>query len=107
MANNLNVDKSQILDHDTKDSLAVRLALGETNIIKETKQFLENEGTSMEALKGHYNKDIERSENILIVKNISTSTQIEELRSLFGKFGSLGRVCNHVLIYIINIYDLL
>lgn len=92
MANNLNVDKSQILDHESKDSLAVRLALGETNIIKETKQFLEQEGISLEALKGHYNKNIERSENTIIVKNISPSTQIEELKSLFGKYGSLGRV---------------
>lgn len=93
----MNVEKSMILDPESKDSVAVQLALGETNIIKETKKFLEQEGISLEALKGHYVKDVQRSDTVILVKNIPATTQIEELRTLFGKFGSLGRVSHHLI----------
>jgi multiple RNA-binding domain-containing protein 1 len=92
MATSLSVSKSELLDPESGSSMAVRLALGETNIIKETKAFLEAEGVSLEALKGHYNKSISRSSTVILVKNIPTNTQVEELRSLFGPFGSLLRV---------------
>jgi len=39
MAERLNVDKSELLDRDA-ESMAVRLALAETHIISETKDYL-------------------------------------------------------------------
>lgn len=92
MASNLQVSKSELLDVESSSSMAVRLALGETNIIKETKEFLASEGVHLEALKGHYNKSIVRSTTIIIAKNIPINTQIEELRNVFGRFGTLVKV---------------
>lgn len=92
MASSLSVSKSELLDPESNSSMAVRLALGETNIIKETKNFLESEGVSLDVLKGHYNKNIARSSTVILVKNIPTNAQIEELRNLFGQFGTLLKV---------------
>lgn len=92
MASNLQVSKSELLDVESSSSMAVRLALGETNIIKETKEFLASEGVHLDALKGHYNKAIVRSTTIIIAKNIPINTQIEELRNVFGRFGTLVKV---------------
>lgn len=92
MATNLQVSKSDLLDLESTSSMAVRLALGETNIIKETKDFLASEGVHLDALKGHYNKAITRSSTIIIAKNIPTNTQIEEMRNVFGRFGTLVKV---------------
>lgn len=92
MASNLQVSKSDLLDPESSSSMAVRLALGETNLIKETKEFLAAEGVSLDALKGHYNKAIVRSSTIMLVKNIPTHTQLEELKNVFGRFGSLVKV---------------
>ena len=92
MATNLQVSKSDLLDVESSSSMAVRLALGETNIIKETKEFLASEGVHLDALKGHYNKSIVRSTTVIIAKNIPTNTQIDELRNVFGRFGTLVKV---------------
>ncbi|KAJ2999543.1 hypothetical protein HDV02_002690 [Globomyces sp. JEL0801] len=88
MARKMGVRKSEILDADT-DNMAVRLALAETHVIAETKQYLENEGVSLEAFTGSKKN---RSHTIILVKNIPSSTEEHDLRDTFGKFGTLGRV---------------
>ncbi|KAJ3326012.1 hypothetical protein HDV06_002397 [Boothiomyces sp. JEL0866] len=87
MARKLGVKKSEILDAES-DNMAVRLALAETNIINETKEYLREEGVSLDA----FTSKKQRSNTIILVKNIPSSTEEEELRELFGKFGTLGRV---------------
>ncbi|KAJ3261788.1 hypothetical protein HK103_004739 [Boothiomyces macroporosus] len=87
MARKLGVKKSEILDAES-DNMAVRLALAETNIINETKEYLKEEGVSLDA----FTSRKQRSNTIILVKNIPSSTEEEELRELFGKFGTLGRV---------------
>jgi multiple RNA-binding domain-containing protein 1 len=87
MARKLGVRKSEILDADS-DNMAVRLALAETNIINETKEYLEQEGVSLEA----FTKCKKRSNNIILVKNIPSSTQESDLTDMFSKFGTLGRI---------------
>lgn len=67
--------------------MAVRLALAETQIVNETKEFFENHGIILDTFG---KKD--RSETIILVKNIPYGTTEEDLRQLFGKFGELGRV---------------
>ena len=87
----LNISKMDILDPES-DNMAVRLALAETNIINDTKKMLESEGVFVERFQYMNDKNVNRSENVILVKNLPFETTNEELRILFGKFGELGRV---------------
>ncbi|KAJ3410073.1 hypothetical protein HDV05_004118 [Chytridiales sp. JEL 0842] len=87
MAKKLGVKKSEILD-PSSENMAVRLALAETEIINETKKYLEDEGIDLNA----FSKRKERSKTVILVKNIPFSTSVDDITDLFGKFGSLGRV---------------
>jgi multiple RNA-binding domain-containing protein 1 len=49
MAKAYNTSKEQVLDSESRDSVAVRLALGETQLVQDTKQFLEQNGVSLDA----------------------------------------------------------
>jgi multiple RNA-binding domain-containing protein 1 len=69
------------------DNMAVRLALAETQIVNETKEFFEKHGIVLDTFG---KKD--RSETIILVKNIPYGTTEEDMRELFGKYGELGRV---------------
>lgn len=86
MARNLGVRKSDILDANA-DNMAVRLALAETNIISETKKYLEENGVSLTAFTTVKTK----SPTIILVKNIPSSTSDDDLIDLFSPFGTLGR----------------
>lgn len=90
VAARLGVPKTSIMNTHESDSLATRLAIAETHIIQETKEYLESEGVYLEAFIN--NSTVERSKTIILVKNLPFEVEIEELRSLFGKFGGLGRV---------------
>ncbi|KAJ3287678.1 putative RNA-binding protein 19 [Rhizoclosmatium sp. JEL0117] len=87
MARKLNVKKSDILD-PSSENMAVRLALAETDIINETKTYLEEEGIDLNAFTRHK----ARSSTILLAKNIPAHTTAEEIELVFSKFGSLGRI---------------
>lgn len=49
IAENYGTSKEHVLDGRGKGSAAVRLALGETQIVSQTKQFLENSGVFLDA----------------------------------------------------------
>lgn len=83
----LGVAKSAIMDVQS-DNLATRLAVAETNLIQETKSYLEEEGVVLDAFVLGY----QRSDTIMLVKNLSFNTEVSELRKMFEKFGTLGRV---------------
>jgi hypothetical protein len=79
----LGIKKSDILNKD-ESNLAVRVALSETELIKQAKEDLINEGIDFDCL---INKDkIERSKNILILKNLPPETSKEEIETLFSKY---------------------
>ncbi|KAK4510352.1 uncharacterized protein ATC70_004782 [Mucor velutinosus] len=86
IADRLGVDKSEVLNADA-DNMAVRLALAETQIVNETKEFFEKHGIVLD----NFGKK-ERSETIILVKNIPYGTSEDDMRELFGKYGELGRV---------------
>ncbi|KAJ1972817.1 Multiple RNA-binding domain-containing protein 1 [Dimargaris xerosporica] len=86
MAERLGISKGDILDPSASNP-AVRVALAETHVVNETKQFLEIHGLALDAFA---QKD--RSDTVILVKNIPFSTTEDELRDLFGRFGELGRV---------------
>ncbi|KAJ2045249.1 Multiple RNA-binding domain-containing protein 1 [Coemansia sp. S16] len=83
----LSISKADLLSADSGGNPAVRLALAETHIINDTKRFFEEQGVMLERFSNR-----ERSDTVILVKNIPYSVDEDELRSLFGKFGSLGRV---------------
>ncbi|KAJ2818923.1 Multiple RNA-binding domain-containing protein 1, partial [Coemansia erecta] len=83
----LSISKADLLSADSDGNPAVRLALAETHIINDAKQYFEQHGVSLDRF-----GDSERSDVVILVKNIPFSTDEDELRTLFGKHGSLGRV---------------
>ncbi|XP_066520410.1 probable RNA-binding protein 19 [Hoplias malabaricus] len=89
IAEKYNTTKSQVLDHESKGSLAVRMALGETQIVQETRQFLLDNGVSLDSFSQAAG---ERSKSVILVKNLPSGVQVKDLEDLFAPHGSLGRV---------------
>lgn len=94
IARKYGVDKSDLLDREA-DDLAVRIALGETQVISETKKAFKNAGVNVEALEELANNKIDglkRSNHVLLVKNLPYGSTETELAKMFGKFGSLDKI---------------
>ncbi|XP_059617400.1 probable RNA-binding protein 19 [Phlebotomus argentipes] len=92
LAKNYSTTKEHVLDSATGgSSAAVRLALGETQIVSELRQFLEENGVRLEAFEESKGKKI-RSKNVILAKNLPAHTEAKELNEIFGKFGVLGRI---------------
>ncbi|ROL50773.1 putative RNA-binding protein 19 [Anabarilius grahami] len=89
IAQKYNTTKSKVLDHESNGSLAVRMALGETQIVQETRQFLLDNGVSLDSFS---QASGQRSNSVLLVKNLPSGVQVGELEALFSPHGSLGRV---------------
>ncbi|KAJ1553881.1 hypothetical protein HK405_006629, partial [Cladochytrium tenue] len=99
MARKLGVTKADILD-PTSQNLAVRLAVAETDIIAETKDYLESEGLNLAAFEpppatassAAAAAAKTRSKTAIIVKNIPASTTRDDLEAAFAAHGALARV---------------
>ena len=92
MAEKYGTDKSVILDPGASGSggsAAVRLALGETEVVRETREFLLQNGVNLEAFEQDRPK---RSKTTIIVKNLPSKTKDVEICKLFQSFGQLVRV---------------
>lgn len=92
VADRLGVSKADILnpsDESKGDSAAVRLALAETKVIRETREFLEREGVNVAAFDGGKKP---RSDTTILVKNIPYGTAAESIREMFEKHGEVDRV---------------
>lgn len=89
VAANYNTTKEQLLNDENKNmSAAVRLALGETQLVSETKSFLESNGVYLDA----FNRPAKnRSKTCILVKNLPADTSIDEIRKMFEKHGELAR----------------
>lgn len=88
------MSKSELLDREA-DDLAVRIALGETQVITETKKALANAGvniSSLEEVAAGKTDGMKRSNHILLVKNLPYGSSDDELAKMFGKFGSLDKI---------------
>ncbi|EOA16005.1 hypothetical protein CARUB_v10004134mg [Capsella rubella] len=88
------VSKSELLDREAEDP-AVRLALGETKVIAETKEALAKAGvnvSSLEEFAAGNGDEKNRSKHILLVKNLPFASTEKELAQMFGKFGSLDKI---------------
>ncbi|GBP69327.1 Probable RNA-binding protein 19 [Eumeta japonica] len=77
-----------LFSHITDTSAAVRLALGETQLVAETRNFLETNGVYLEA----FNKAPKmRSKTCILLKNLPANTTQDEIRPLFEKHGQIAR----------------
>mmetsp|Transcript_3809 Transcript_3809/g.4468 ORF Transcript_3809/g.4468 Transcript_3809/m.4468 type:complete len:747 (+) Transcript_3809:208-2448(+) len=95
VANEMGVGKGDILDESgtTGTSAALRVALSETRVIAETKEFLKGEGVDLQALEyGIRNPDtVKRSETCMLLKNLPSDSNVGELRQMFARFGDLEK----------------
>ncbi|RWW01135.1 hypothetical protein BHE74_00007923 [Ensete ventricosum] len=88
------IKKSDLLDSEA-DDLAVRIALGETHVIAETKKALSNAGINIIALEEYASKKTEntkRSNHVILVKNLPYNSSEGDLANMFGKYGSLDKI---------------
>jgi multiple RNA-binding domain-containing protein 1 len=92
MAERYGLEKSSIATSTKKDeSLAVRLAVGETQIVHETRQFLLDHGVQLDAFSQALSTS-KRSKTIILAKNLPIKTLDSDLRVLFEKHGKLQRI---------------
>ncbi|XP_013359156.1 PREDICTED: probable RNA-binding protein 19 isoform X2 [Chinchilla lanigera] len=89
IAQKYSATKSQVFDHETKGSVAVRVALGETQLVQEVRRFLLDNGVCLDSFS---QAAAERSKTVILAKNLPAGTLAAELQEIFGRFGSLGRV---------------
>lgn len=90
IAQTYGTDKERVLDSTGGGKgAAVRLALGETQVVAEMKAFLEENGVRLDAFEGVIKK---RSKTIILVKNLPANTGKQELYPLFSKFGVIGKL---------------
>ncbi|KAM4052892.1 putative RNA-binding protein 19 isoform 2-T2 [Anomaloglossus baeobatrachus] len=89
IAQKYNTSKSQVLDHEGKGSVAVRVALGETQIVQDVRRFLQEHGVCLDSFSQAASP---RSKTVILVKNLPAGTQVSELREVFAPFGDLGKV---------------
>jgi len=91
MATKLGVTKSDLLDSEST-GMATNVALMETHVIAETKKYLEDEGVSLDSFEDLADVRKGRSKTILLIKNLPYSTEESDLRDLFSKYGTIGKI---------------
>jgi len=104
-ASSLGLSVGDVMERDASN-LAVRAALAETRVIAETKQWLQDNGVSLEALEASAAADKAeggggagampshkraRSDACILVKNLPADVDVAVLRDLFSRYGALGR----------------
>ncbi|KAH9461437.1 hypothetical protein Pst134EA_017744 [Puccinia striiformis f. sp. tritici] len=88
IADRLKISKSDLYDPEASNP-AIKLALAETHVINETKQFLEENGIDVEAFEG---LKTGRSMTTILVKNIPYNTSTNVIKALFSEHGSVIKV---------------
>lgn len=85
-----NVNKNDILNVKKEKFIAIKIAIGETMIIEQTKQILKKQGVNISVFSRNKNRCL-RSKTVLIVKNIPYNSTKEEILSQFTSFGNINR----------------
>lgn len=106
IADSYNTSKEKVLGIRDEGSAAVRLALGETQIVAQTRKYLEQEGVILDAFSNNVMffmyinewklnlifQKCKRSKTVILVKNLPSKTEAKEIRKVFEKFGLIGRL---------------
>ncbi|PAV58162.1 hypothetical protein WR25_11780 isoform B [Diploscapter pachys] len=89
IADKLGVTKADILlGEKSGESAGVRLALAETRLVRETRDFLLENGVKLDAFS---KPSTQRSKTVIVVKNLPAKTEEEELRRLFERHGTIEK----------------
>ncbi|KAJ1346838.1 hypothetical protein KIN20_001741 [Parelaphostrongylus tenuis] len=89
LSERLGIEKSDLMNSETGESAGVRLALAETRLVRETREFFLANGVCLDAFSRPAAK---RSNMVMIAKNLPANVQVEELQRMFGKFGEVDKV---------------
>ena len=93
LADRYAMTRSDILDTtEGGGELAVRMAMGETHVLKENRDFFIKHNVDLNVLESNTsnNRAQARSSTTLLVKNLPHSVIPEELEDMFSKFGSIS-----------------
>ncbi|KAJ8942069.1 hypothetical protein NQ318_004094 [Aromia moschata] len=109
IADTYGTSKEAVVGPEGKGSAAVRLALGETQIVAQTRKYLEEEGVILDAFN---NVSVKRSKTIILVKNLPSRTEAREISEIFKKTrrdreGHFASKWNYRFIYIESIKSMI
>ncbi len=92
----IGVSKRDMLLGGDVENAAVRLALGETELIQQTKEELSEHGINLEVLN---DKNVPRSKNVIMVKNLPFESNEDQIRKeLHELFSSRGGQVSRVVV---------
>lgn len=86
VANKLGISKSQLINAESSDA-AVQQALAEASVINSVRQYFESKGVDLLS----FNKK-ERSDRVILAKNLPYGTSSEELADMFGQYGEVSKL---------------
>ncbi|PLW35268.1 hypothetical protein PCASD_13674 [Puccinia coronata f. sp. avenae] len=89
VAARLKIGKAELFSPDAVNP-AVKLALAETHVIQETKQFLEDSGVNVSAFEE--GMKAARSPTTILVKNMPFDTPATVIKALFSEHGAVSKV---------------
>lgn len=90
LAEKMNVKKRKLVaDANDQESIAVRMALAETRLVNETRNFLADNGVDLDKFEENSKK---RSRTVILVKNLPAKTADAEINELFSKYGAVVKV---------------
>lgn len=91
ISDKLKVAKVDLLTQgNKKDSVAVRMALSETQILSEIQEYLVNAGVNLDSFSN--DSTAKKSKTIILVKNLPAHTKEDEIRELFHCFGEIRKI---------------
>uniref|UniRef100_A0A915E591 RRM domain-containing protein n=1 Tax=Ditylenchus dipsaci TaxID=166011 RepID=A0A915E591_9BILA len=88
----IGVEKYDLLAGNGASSSAVRMAMAETKLVKETRDFLVDSNVKLGKCASESGEKERRSDITIIVKNLPSGIEPEELRSAFARFGGVKYV---------------
>ncbi|CEF61284.1 RNA recognition motif domain and RNA recognition motif domain, eukaryote and Nucleotide-binding, alpha-beta plait domain-containing protein [Strongyloides ratti] len=89
LAKRLEVEKSEILTGEGDNTAGVKLALAETALVRETRDFLIKNGVKLDSFS---NPAAKRSKTVIIAKNLPSNFNKDELRRMFAYYGDVKDV---------------
>uniref|UniRef100_A0A0R3RN75 RNA-binding protein 19 n=1 Tax=Elaeophora elaphi TaxID=1147741 RepID=A0A0R3RN75_9BILA len=89
LAEKLDVEKSDLLLGQGEISAGVRLALAETRLVTETREYLLSNGICLDAFSRPAAK---RSNTVIIIKNLTTKVDTDELKRMFARHGPVKQI---------------
>lgn len=87
VAAKMGVKKNELIDAQSSDS-AVKQALAEAHVIGDVRKYFETKGVDIAS----FNNSKEKDDRIILVKNFTFGTTIEQLGDMFSQYGEIKRL---------------